>query len=412
MNREIDNKFDVKSLNRVVCIMSYTSSASCLMSSLMDNHPNILMFPDNVLASFEDFWQKHCHLSFDKIILKFIEQFNTIFDARSSKKNYQGPESGNNRGFTSMGPDRNDFLQVDVDEFQNWMKVFIDDEYPISRKIFFQAMHLSYSKALKRKVKDPIIVFGLHSLTHPYRFSALMEDFSDVTFLTMVRNPLRASGSRFRRQVFNGISLSHFHRMIIGLSLGGTSDIFKPSYQWRAIRMEDLHKNPEQTMRNICNWLDLEWNNSLLQSTVNGKKWWNEKGFIQESGFSTRISSQTYNEYLSNFDSMRLNILFVKKCISWKYKTPWWSRGIFSKLILALLLLFPFKIELITWASLIKKIKNDNKPFLIKSILYAMVIIGGFGLGRLALIKSWFYMIKLRRKEVPLLSKEGINDFL
>jgi len=68
INNQSVNTFDVSSINRIVCIMSFTSSASCLMSSLLDNHPNILSFPDNVLASFSEFWQEFNSLSLEPLL--------------------------------------------------------------------------------------------------------------------------------------------------------------------------------------------------------------------------------------------------------------------------------------------------------------------------------------------------------
>ena len=56
--QEETNNIDVHALERIVCIMSYTSSASGLMASLFDNHPNVLMFPDNVISGFQNFLGK------------------------------------------------------------------------------------------------------------------------------------------------------------------------------------------------------------------------------------------------------------------------------------------------------------------------------------------------------------------
>ena len=50
-------KIELDSLEQIVCVMNFTSSASCLLSSLFDNHPNVLIFPDNVIQDFEDLWK-------------------------------------------------------------------------------------------------------------------------------------------------------------------------------------------------------------------------------------------------------------------------------------------------------------------------------------------------------------------
>jgi len=398
------HQIDVRSADRVVCIMSYTSSASGLMSSLMDNHPNVLMFPDNLLSNFEDFWQKNGHLSLNSLIQNFLEQYPLFFDSRSAPVGLEEtPESGTARGFTSLGPDRNEYFQLDKSKFKGYMQEYLDDGSEVSRKLFFQAIHLAYSKVLDREVRNPIIVFGLHSLKFPHRFKSLMEDFSDVTFLQMVRNPVMATASRFRRQFINGIAISHFHKFINGVSQGGLMDPSTPASGWRAVRMEDLHSNPKKTMQNICNWIDLPWNDVLLESTINGKQWWNEPQSMQISGFSTAFSTQKFEDYLNHLDSFRLYILLSRKCIKWDYKVTWLNKRLIAKFLILPLLLIPFKVEIMAWLSTIKAINSNQDSFLTKGWFWSRTLIGGFGLGRVALIQAWLRAFYVPNKEVELL---------
>jgi hypothetical protein len=263
-------------------------------------------------------------------------------------------------------------------------------------------MHVAYSKALGREVSDPIIVFGLHSLSYPQRLQGLMEDFSDVYFLQMVRHPLRATASRFRRQIINDVAISSFYRIIRGVSRGGLTDPSTSADRWKAIRMEDLHRAPEDTMKNICHWLHLPWNKVLLQSTIHGKQWWNEKQSAQISGFNPSISLQSHKEYLSKLDRLRLNVLLGKKCVSWDYSTPWWSKNLIMKLVVLPLLVVPFKMELMVWSTMITNIQKDNGPLTTKAWLCFRTLIGGFGLGRIALFRAWLLTIRGHHNEVQL----------
>lgn len=403
-NVEPDYTFDVRSVNRIVCIMSFTSSASCLISSLMDGHPNVLATPDNMLGSFQNFWQKHGDLPLDPLLCAFLDYYATIFDARTTPEGYQGTaETGEMRGFTTLGPDRNEYLEVDRSAFQRYMRELIGDTHPVPRKLFFQALHVAYGRALGHEVSDPIIVFGLHSLNQPERLQGLMEDFSDVYFLNMVRHPLRATASRVRRQLRNSVMVSHFHRIITGIARGGVTAPSTPAARWRAVRMEDLHYAPEQTLRKICKWLDLPWADVLLESTVNGKQWWNEKQSLQVSGFSTAIASQSFEEYLPSFDRLRLNIILGRKCGSWDYAVPWWTNNLVAKLLVLPLLVLPFKMELMLWSSLMASIRQDKGPMARRAWLRSRALVGGFGLGRIALIRAWFLTVGGRDHEAQLL---------
>ena len=403
-NEDSSAKIDPRSINRIVCIMSYQSSASCLMTSLLDNHPNVLSTPDDVLAEFSDFWEENKNLHLNEMIDKFLFYYAMLFDARI--KNLGNVYSGKVLGFTNLGKNRDEFLYVNKDEFKRCMCEYMrNDKYPLSRKFFFQSMHLAYSKALGREVTNPIIVFGLHNTNSPDRLKALLEDFSDIEFLQMVRNPIRVVASRFRWQNRLGIDvLRGFGRAAINAGKGGAVDPSTPLDKWRAIRMEDLHGSPEKTLKKICHWLDLPWNENLLKSTVNGKKWWNLSGGIQVSGFSTAIASQAFEDYLPSFDRFRLSVLLVRKCNSWKYALPRWHKSLIAKIIVFPLLLIPFKMELMSWPSLKKNFKKNNDMSIFKRVfLCSWEVCSGFGRVRIAMVQVWLLAFKRNSKEAQLL---------
>jgi hypothetical protein len=402
--KEETNNIDVHSLERVVCIMSYTSSASGLMASLFDNHPNVLMFPDNVISGFQNFWEKNQDLSLDAQLDNFLIKYVTIFDARETPTGLEGSaETGESRGYTTLGINRDEYLLIDRLLFKRNVKELIGDVYPVSRKLFFQAIHIAYNQALGREIKDPIIVFGLHNLTFPERIKAIKEDFSDISFLTMVRNPINATGSRFRSQLKASLAISHFKKIMNGIANGGTFDPSTDPGQWKAVRMEDLHRSPDKTMKKICDWLNLEWNNSLLESTIHGKKWWNEKQSMQISGFNPAIPAQNFDEFLSKFDQTRLNILLSHKSATWNYSNTSRGESFILKACLFPLLFIPFRIELIVWKKIISKIISKEISIFYKTWIILKTIMGGLLLGRLILLRSWINNFIKPHKEVELL---------
>ena len=283
------------------------------------------------------------------------------------------------------------------------MKEFIGDVFPVPRKLFFQSMHVAYSKALNQRVTEPTIIFGLHTLIPFNLFEGLIEDFSDAEFILMVRHPLRALASRFRRGMHTSIGVSSFSKFIHSVTSGGVVPSPSSASRWRAVKMEDLHCFPEQTLKKICRWTKLPWDKELLKSTVNGKQWWNEPGKLQVSGFSVAIASQKYEQFLPRFDCFRLNVLLGHKCAAWNYTVPKWNINLIAKLLAFLLLIFPFKMELIAWRLLIKDIRKIEKPIVIKFLLILRVFFGGFALGRIALFKSWMVALRGAQKHVQLI---------
>ena len=404
MKVEPEFKLDVRSVDRIICIMGYTASATCLTSSLIDNHPNALTTPDNLLAAFQDFWEKNGDLPFDLLLSAFIDNYAIMFDARKTSERHKGTIwTGELRGYTTLGLNRNEYLYVDSSAFQRYMKELIGAIHPVPRKLFFQSLHVAYNRALGREVSDPVIVFGLHTLYPPRLLEGLIEDFSDVHFVHMVRHPLRALASRFRRALNTGVSVSHFSKFINSVARGGVAPPSTPASRWRAVKMEDLHHTPEQTLRKICNWLHLPWNEVLLESTINGKKWWNEPGHLQVSGFSTAIAAQNFKEYLPPFDRFRLNVLLANKCAAWDYAVPWWNKNLIAELLVLPLLVVPFKMELMAWSSMKASIGQNKEALTMRAWCLARALAGGYGLGRLAVIRAWILMMRANRKEVQLL---------
>ncbi len=393
---------NIEDLNRVVSIMTYQSSASCLISSLLDSHPNLLGTPDDVLCEFQDFWKENNHLKKEKLIKKFISEYAILFDAK--KKSRGNTYSGDVLGLTTMGPDKNECLYVDTDSFEKYIKELIRNTDPVPRKLFFQAIHIAYTKAIGRKVENPIIVFGLHNTNSLDRLKALMEDFPNICFLMMVRHPLRSVASRFRWQNRMGTDvLRGFGRAVITAAKSGVSHEYTYHDNWRAVKMEDLHFKPELTLKNICDWIDIPWDDILLKSTFNGKMWWNLVGAIQVSGFSPSIASQKFEEYLPIFDRIRLNILLSAKCNAWGYTVPSWCESIISKICILPFLIFPFKMEFMSLPSIKNNFSNNEKNIIGRIISSLWEVVSGFGRVRIALIQAWLLMFKRNRREVKLL---------
>ena len=402
---------NLDSMDRVVCIMSYTSSASGLMASLFDNHPAVLMFPDNCLAGFQDFWQENSLNDIDLILDNFLERYSTLFDSRVTPKGLENSsESGDARGFNTLGADRSQHLWVDSEVFRGQMKEVLGRNLPILRKNFFRALHLSYAKAQGRQVHKPVIVFGLHSLEHPQRTDALLEDFPDAFFLTMVRNPVLACASRFRRQIKATMSPFHFRKIILGVMRGGTTLPTVSPQKWKGVRMEDLHTFPEETMKKVSQWLDIPWSEAFLQSTIHGKQWWNEKGSMQVSGFNTAIANQTFDEYLAGLDKLRLYILLNKKVTAWGYSTSERGASLLSKILLLPLLVVPFKVETMSWGSFLKRTLNEESSFTRKLFLSFRQVIGGYCYGRIWLVKAWCMMFN-QQGNVVILNNAISNEF-
>jgi len=321
-----------------VCVMGHMHAGAGLMSSLLDHHPNLLNMPDNVLRTVYEFWDKNGHLPVDQLVESFLDDYAILFDAWAPAK--VGPQVGESKGWTTLGEERNEVLQVDQAAFKRIMTDIIGTEAKISRKLFFQALHLAYAEALGRQVQDPQILFGLHtSVTH--RLQKFLDDFPEGKFLQMVRHPMQALGTNFKAAHRTGYVYPAAAASLVESALAGPFLPLERRPQWRGVRMEDVHQFSKETMQRVCDWLQIPWDETVLRSTINGKQWWNEKGSPQVSGPNDVIISQRYEDYLPFFDRFRLNVLSARICRVHGYEVKARYRWFATRLLVLPLLAIP-----------------------------------------------------------------------
>ena len=340
------NNIEVSQINRVVCVMTHLRAGSGFMSSLLDSHPNLLSTPDDILMGFYEFWDKYGELPAGQLVSAFLDHYAVLFDAWGVCKCPRvGMQVGDLLNWTTLGPERDEKLEVDSETFKRVMADLIGTEVQVDRKLFFQALHVAYADALGWQVKDPQILFGLH-IPHPRVMQEFFNDFPDGKILQMIRHPVSALGSHFRHYLKSG----HVHPtavpgMVSG-AISGPPIPLETRSQWRGVRLEDLHKSPRETMQRICDWLEIPWDETLVQSTVNGKQWWNEKGRPQLSGPNQAIISQSNKDYIPFLDRFRLNVLSAKRCGSDGYEVKARYRWLATRLLVLPLLVIPLKMEL------------------------------------------------------------------
>jgi len=270
------NKLD--EINKVVAVMAYGRAASGLWSSLLDGHPNILTTPDCFIMDFSDFWKKNQSLPLENLINAFIEKYEPIFDPKKKCKCHGDYRNcGDYLGWTRMGKNKDKSIHVNKDKFRSTMIELLKEHQPVSRRDFFAALHYSYTLCTKKQIDKPMIIsFGLH-ICKPKCAEELLSDFPETLFLQTIRQPVDGLTSWLRHyQLDRGLAFNNVFSLLQMAFDGGKPLTKVKQYQWRAIKFEDIHTNPEETIDKVRKWLDIPWNDSLLKSTWNGMKWWNE----------------------------------------------------------------------------------------------------------------------------------------
>ncbi len=337
-----------RSLDRIVAIVFYGRSGSVFMQSLLDNHPNVFTTPGTHIVDFYGFIARLGKKTNREAIVEFSNFFSVLFDARSECPAWEILPVANGivLGFDHMGPDRDQVLKIDRDLFTRTINDIQDADEPVNSKGFLQAVHVAYASALGRVMHEDsrnLIVFPMHV---PEKFHAdlIAHDFPDAKFMYMVREPIQAQTSYFAHFYKGGEASYSSAARLWDQAFRGTSPL-TPTCGFKAVRLEDLHKSAEATMRTVAAWLDISWHPNLLDSTFDGLKWWNLRDAPQISGFSEKIISKKHEEYLTTFDCFRLKVLLAPEFQTWEYQLEPKFGSFLLKLITLFLVLIPFKTE-------------------------------------------------------------------
>jgi hypothetical protein len=364
-----------QSIESILAIAFFGRSGSYFLHSLLDSHPNIINMPGDWISRYYHFWNEFGDLPPSALIEKFKEYFLVYFDPVAGD-----PE--NLAHLKELGANRDQSIGVDQSIFTRILESILgESESSVSRKLFFQSIHVAYATALGQRIdtsRPPIIVFAIHG-AQGHKVTPLIEDFPETRFITMLREPTQGMNAIFRVGIeTQDIRAAAMGAGVIGGGCFGGWQLGLSSARSRAIKLEDLHRDGRKVLEKLCEWANIPWHDNLLKSTFDGKQWWNVKGSPQVSGFNLNmITERSKLEYISPFDRYRLMAMIVNKYVAWGYDYPQWFHWIMTRVILLPFLLIPFRMELISY-----KLAMENEARLGK-------IIRAYIRGREVCAKGW-----------------------
>ena len=253
---------------RFVIIMCGGRSGSDLLQSLFDSHREVIQFPG---------------------ILKFSEDFLKIFNLDSPKKiaiNFcnLNPHFFNSRlnlqeRHNKLGNKKNSFYLIDKSVFiKNFIKFYKGGKQ--SNLNTLVALHKAYGQCISKIIKKKkIIVLHIHLVELFENYLRLIKFDKKTKILLTFRDPMASLSSAIR-------NYSKYKKGKI-LTPRGLYDNFEIHFNTfhslknfknyiRVVKLEDLHKRSKKTLKNICNYIKIQYSNTLMNSTYHGKKWWGD----------------------------------------------------------------------------------------------------------------------------------------
>lgn len=325
-------RYDVPGIDRVAAIMAWGRSGSLLLASYFDSHDDVILLPEVCGKALYDFFEQYQSLSLrDKLLgyPAFRPEDTRFFEGQFaiSPTHYYAA------------------VQAIVAASRRWPMEFV-----VSRRAFFVAIHVAYSLALGRRTATsrPLIIYAQHEWGD-VAAGKLVDDFPGAKFIHTVRDPISSLDASFNllvpqlaeKNIFLPYSVLYYFTSRQDEPHTGMKD------RTRTVRFEDMHADPEGTMRWLAEWLDLPFRTNLVTSSFNGIPWVVSRDGKSWSGRSADQVGRR-SRHLSRRGRTMLFALLSENFFQWEYACPKIFRHRLVRCLVTLILLpVPLRIELV-----------------------------------------------------------------
>lgn len=322
-----------------------TNAGNVFLSNILDYHPNLLTAGEFAFSNFV-------------YIIENVLAGKTVTEGLLSILNEKNEIIASVMESLFIPAASAQFPTPEFETFITEIRKLFEETYKPDRREWLAACYLAYSNSLGRLLNAriaPAIKLEKH-IDNPSRIPG--NDFNDIALgikslyslvrefpyyydLSIVRFPLSALGAcecrvaRARQFVNDATAVCYFY-YINEVFLGGWS--FKQLYIAKTdelyhnkgvIRFEDLKIQPKAALETVCDFIDIPWSDTLLETTANGSpaSMLSSNGKLM-TGFDTSSVAKTYEEYFSPFDYYRLELAFSEFFLPWGYKLHYWADGV------------------------------------------------------------------------------------
>ena len=334
--------YDPPAMDRIVAILPWGRSGSLLLASYLDGHDDVLMLPELGGRRLYEFFYRYRDLPLgDKLLAyPFFDEDDTHF--------FDGDFAISPRQYYAA-------VKAILASSHRWPADFLQ-----SRRAFVIFVHIAYRLALGKASagRRPLIVYAQHDWNIE-KARQLVEDWPQSLFIHTVRDPVSSCSGMFGA-LRDGIAsafpppcaLAPYFALL--WLTGRDRQQAGTETQSVALRFEDLHRDPEGTMRAVCSRLEIPFQPALLDSTFNSTPYVVKKNGVAWSGRRPQqIGRQS--PYLSRRDRALLYALFRENFEQWGYSCPdLFKYRIVRCAVAVSLFLVPMKTEILSAREVLK----------------------------------------------------------
>ena len=325
----------------IVCVASRPGSD--LIQSLFDSHPEIISIDGDL--DFYDFymnaysiWGTNCRLNHRKKIQKI--DYNDLLNEfvykniDKFKSEYDNLDSKNT-------------ANTEISKFIKYGETLLN-RAEFNAKNLFLAIYGAYCLARGNDLKTKThLIHHAHAIE---KLHFLEKEFDSYKVIAANRDPRSSYLSMLvALNKLDGFEINHsIHNIILKRVFHGRSLLKNSSKQKIKVScLEELHANPKQYLESICDWLNINLDDCLFQSTWNGNPWYGDSLSDDiKTTFNTNFHSANiikWKKKLNIVDKILISALNRDEIKAYKYDLSFTSPLLLY--LTFLLILIPNKIE-------------------------------------------------------------------
>lgn len=319
------SSFTPERLENIVLFSSTGRSGTMFFDMLMDGHPNILNIGGfgafvSLKKAYLDQLQ---YLEDDELVIEVARHMQAYFTSHAVKQNLLG------HYLTSDG-ECEERVYISPTKFISALAGLLMGKGCVPFTCLFKAIFAAYHNIIGKQYipGQPYWIFFETHLTdcNTTEYDGLLspEDFNRFEHWVIIREPVQ--------QVFSSIQLMYqrwvlerryrwFHPDALykcfsgSLGIGLERRAENQNKIIKVIRFEDAKRRTRETMQAVCNWMDIKFDECMLETTVNGIKVYfpsaaTDKKRTISAHDTTAIDRHDFSRFLSTYDVFRLNFAF------------------------------------------------------------------------------------------------------
>ena len=252
--------------------LGFVGNASKFVNSLLDAHDELFTCPhsvNNILTISND-----DRVKFKKSDFSYLKGNNFYKKLKKNDYLFNTKEDKHHRGYNHLGENFDEYIKLDKEKFIGLFETLIKtlDSNQINLKNNLLTFFISFNWCQNFYPKtNKFIIY-----THDIRNSIIVQNFlKTAKYISTSRYPINAYATRVRNRFLKNrkfIPIIDFYDQI-----NHHYDFLEIKDNIGVVIIEELHNNPENSLKKLCKYLNINFSNQLLRTTVCNIIWHNNR---------------------------------------------------------------------------------------------------------------------------------------